>query len=232
MADNKQASQYFMQLYKDVWSQYDAQALAKYYDKQLMAYTADFEFCYEQFHQLLNFNHQNLAYMQPEFHRIIANGDKSLLAWFTTNHYDHQQKLVLSINTMSHYVIDDDKVKQINFMWDQPVAKVMGYSSEILGGLTNMLPEPLRELSLRELSLRELECFFHLIQSKTAKTIAKELNRSARTIESHISNIKQKLNLENVRDIVEYAYEHQLITLSPLFEQLYTAEINHDTQKN
>ncbi len=221
MADNKKASQYFTQLYHRVWSHYDVEALAQYYYKDLHAYTANFEFCYEQFHELLASNPNQLAYMQPEYHRIIAGTDNSILAWFTTNHFNHDNKLVMRINTMGHYVIEDEKVKKINFMWDQPVAKVMGYQQELLGNLTALLPE-----ELRGLSLRELECFFHLIQSKTAKMIAEELHRSVRTIESHIQNIKHKLQLNSIRDIVEYAYEKQLITLSPLFEKLYG--VNND----
>lgn len=227
MADNKKASQYFMQLYKDVWSKYDAQAMTKYYHKKVHANTAGYEFTFDQFHQLLSNNHNHFAYMQPEYHRIVSAGEDSILAWFTTNHFNAEHKLVMRINTMGHYVIEDDKIKQIDFMWDQPVAKVMGYQQELMGSLTALLPE-----KLRELSLRELECFFHLIQGKTAKIIAEELHRSIRTIETHIRNIKSKLHLEHIRDIIEYAYELQLISLSPLFEKLYGATVNNEPTKN
>ncbi|MBS0350625.1 MAG: helix-turn-helix transcriptional regulator [Proteobacteria bacterium] len=55
------------------------------------------------------------------------------------------------------------------------------------------------------LSQRELECFFYLIRGKTAKSIAKMLGISYRTVETHIDHLKNKLNCSSKTELIEYA---------------------------
>lgn len=52
------------------------------------------------------------------------------------------------------------------------------------------------------LSVRQSECLFYLIRGKTAKTIGDRLHLSPRTIESHIEDIKIKLNCHSKQELI------------------------------
>ncbi len=56
-----------------------------------------------------------------------------------------------------------------------------------------------------KLTDREMDCLFYLLRGCTGKQIAKQLNLSPRTVETHINNIKLRLGCENKSDIIEYA---------------------------
>lgn len=54
------------------------------------------------------------------------------------------------------------------------------------------------------LTYRELECCYYRMNGYSYKTIAKILNLSARTVESHINNIKQKTEKTTTDDLLKY----------------------------
>lgn len=56
-----------------------------------------------------------------------------------------------------------------------------------------------------QLSKRERECIKHYLEGKSAAQTAKVLSLSPRTIESHMENIKSKLNLSFKRELFEKA---------------------------
>lgn len=62
------------------------------------------------------------------------------------------------------------------------------------------------------LSHRELQCAHLMVRGKNAKTIAKMLSLSPRTIEHHIDNIKIKLNVTSKYQAVEKIIEYIHIT--------------------
>jgi DNA-binding CsgD family transcriptional regulator len=66
-------------------------------------------------------------------------------------------------------------------------------------------PEPLEELPLTP---AEARVFWEVIQGLTNKQISQRLFISPRTVQTHLSNILTKLNLENRSQLVRYAYEH------------------------
>jgi len=66
-----------------------------------------------------------------------------------------------------------------------------------------------------ELTDRELECLFYLVRGKTAKQTASLLFISKRTVESHMVNIKSKLNCATKSDLIEKAITDNLINLIP-----------------
>jgi DNA-binding CsgD family transcriptional regulator len=59
------------------------------------------------------------------------------------------------------------------------------------------------QVIVQQLSKREQECLFHLTHGKSAKEIAQSLGCSPRTIESHIDNIKFKLNCHSRSEIID-----------------------------
>lgn len=64
-------------------------------------------------------------------------------------------------------------------------------------------PEPLTE--------REKEILTLIVQGYTNREMGDALNISVRTVETHRSNIMEKLNLHSRVDLVRYAKEHKLI---------------------
>lgn len=63
------------------------------------------------------------------------------------------------------------------------------------------------------LTLREVEILRLIAQGYTNRQIAGSLNLSVRTVESHRSNLMDKLNLHSRLDLVRYASEHGLIKM-------------------
>lgn len=61
------------------------------------------------------------------------------------------------------------------------------------------------------LSARELDVLHLLVQGVTNKFIARQLNISNRTVETHRANIHRKLGTKTTPDLVKYAYAQQLI---------------------
>lgn len=64
-------------------------------------------------------------------------------------------------------------------------------------------PEPL--------TTREIEILRLIVQGHTNRQIASLLNISPRTVETHRSNLMDKLNLHSRADLVRYAAEHKLV---------------------
>ena len=77
------------------------------------------------------------------------------------------------------------------------------YLSPAIAQLLFRAPAPRNLLSTRERDI--LAC---LAQGQSSKQIAKALNLSVRTVESHRQNIRRKLELETQADLIRYAVEH------------------------
>lgn len=72
--------------------------------------------------------------------------------------------------------------------------------SEPEGATAKPLPLPLTPAETR--------VFWEVVQGGTNKQISEHLFISPRTVQTHLSNILSKLNLENRTQLVRYAYEH------------------------
>ncbi|TWC64045.1 response regulator transcription factor [Herbaspirillum sp. SJZ099] len=75
------------------------------------------------------------------------------------------------------------------------------YSAALLRQLTQPLPE--RDL----LTLREREVLKHIANGESNKQIARELDLSVRTVETHRLNIKRKLNIDGQAELIKFAVE-------------------------
>ena len=58
------------------------------------------------------------------------------------------------------------------------------------------------------LSAREQIILVHLAHGQSSKQIARALDLSVRTVETHRQNIRRKLDLETQADLIKYAVEH------------------------
>ena len=66
------------------------------------------------------------------------------------------------------------------------------------------------EDAFRELSDREMDVLVHLAKGKTNAEIGAILNLSEKTVGNYVSNMFEKLNLNNRIELAAYAYEHHL----------------------
>ncbi len=64
------------------------------------------------------------------------------------------------------------------------------------------------------LTTREREVFQLMAQGKTTRVLASLLNVSMKTIETHRGHIMEKLNLQNMIDLVKYAIHERIISLN------------------
>lgn len=60
-----------------------------------------------------------------------------------------------------------------------------------------------------EITGREHEVLKLIVQGQTSQEMARELNISPRTIETHRSNLLKKLGVKNTAELVRFALEHQ-----------------------
>lgn len=67
------------------------------------------------------------------------------------------------------------------------------------------------------LTLREVEVLRFIVNGHTNRQIASALNISVRTVETHRSNLMDKLNLHSRVDLVRYAAEHNLMKSEGIF---------------
>lgn len=72
------------------------------------------------------------------------------------------------------------------------------------------------------LTAREREVTQLLAEGKSSKEVASLLNLSAKTVETHRSNIMRKLNLHSVRDLVVYAIKNNIVSIE--MPQQFTSE--------
>lgn len=66
-----------------------------------------------------------------------------------------------------------------------------------------------------KLTLREEEILFYLIRGKTTKEIARILNISPRTVETHIDNLKIKFQIHNKAELIATCIEKGLLYTIP-----------------
>ena len=96
---------------------------------------------------------------------------------------------------------------------DEPASTILGALRTVAAGSTYLsaaiaqamfrAPAPRNPLSTRELDI--LAC---LAQGQSSKQIARVLDLSVRTVESHRQNIRRKLDLETQADLIRYAVQH------------------------
>ncbi len=66
------------------------------------------------------------------------------------------------------------------------------------------------EDAFRDISDREMDVLIHLAKGKTNAEIGERLNLSEKTVGNYVSNMFEKLHLNNRIELAAYAYEHHL----------------------
>jgi DNA-binding NarL/FixJ family response regulator len=96
---------------------------------------------------------------------------------------------------------------------DAPSSEILAALRSVASGGTYLSPAIAQRLfrtpvTRNVLSTREQDILACLAQGQASKQIARALNLSVRTVESHRQNIRRKLELETQADLIRYAVEH------------------------
>jgi len=96
---------------------------------------------------------------------------------------------------------------------DAPSSEILSALRTVATGGTYLSPSIAQRLfrapaPRNVLSTREQDILACLAQGQASKQIARALNLSVRTVESHRQNIRRKLELETQADLIRYAVEH------------------------
>ena len=100
------------------------------------------------------------------------------------------------------YVLKDAPGKDIVLAIDTVMAGGIYYSA----ALAKQLARPL--VQDNQLTVREQEVLQQLAKGESNKQIAKALDLSVRTVETHRLNIKRKLGIEGQAELIKYAVQH------------------------
>ena len=100
------------------------------------------------------------------------------------------------------YVLKDAPGKDIVLAIDTVMAGGIYYSA----ALARQLARPL--VQDKQLTLREQQVLRHLAEGESNKQIARALDLSVRTVETHRLNIKRKLGIEGQAELIKFAVQH------------------------
>jgi len=107
----------------------------------------------------------------------------------------------------SGYILKDTSSEEVYYAIKAVASGKTHYSSSI----TQMLIDnPVRHDN-GKLTTREQLILSHIAKGQSSKEIAKELNISFRTVEAHRRNIKSKLNIDTLAELVRYAVNFGLV---------------------
>ncbi|PCJ28927.1 MAG: hypothetical protein COA94_03335 [Rickettsiales bacterium] len=79
------------------------------------------------------------------------------------------------------------------------------FSEKVAQHIFSDLTSSMQNSSFQQLTPKEIECTALVARGWNNKAIAKKLNISTRTVEFHLSNIRNKLNINSRNDIVDIA---------------------------
>ena len=107
----------------------------------------------------------------------------------------------------SGYILKDTTSEEVYYAV-KAVAKGQTHFSSSIAKM--LIDKPARDTS-QKLTTREQLILTHVAQGKSSKEIARILNISFRTVEAHRRNMKSKLNIESLAELICYAVDHGLV---------------------
>ncbi|WP_397453008.1 response regulator [Pseudomonas sp. NA-150] len=120
--------------------------------------------------------------------------------------YDNQEYIATSIRAgASGYVLKNAPSREIIAAIEAIANGGTFYSAEVALKLASKKPDE------TELTPREIQVLVGLAQGLNNKTIARDLDISVRTVETHRLSIRRKLNVDKPAGLFKYAMEHGLM---------------------
>lgn len=107
----------------------------------------------------------------------------------------------------SGYVLKDTSSEEVYFA----IKAVAKGNTHFSSSIAKVLIDNPAKIESDKLTTREQVILSLVAQGQSSKEVARELNISFRTVDAHRRNIKAKLNIDCVADLVRYAINHGLI---------------------
>jgi len=107
----------------------------------------------------------------------------------------------------SGYILKDTTSEEVYYA----IKTVLNGKTHFSGSIANTLIKSPKKLENEKLTTREQLILSHIARGNTSKDVAKILNISFRTVEAHRRNMKVKLGLNSLAELVRYAVNHGLI---------------------
>jgi len=107
----------------------------------------------------------------------------------------------------SGYVLKDTSSEEVYYA----IKAVAKGNTHFSSSIAKTLIENPAKIENDKLTTREQIILSLVAQGLSSKEVAKELNISFRTVDAHRRNIKSKLNIDSLVDLVRYAINHGLI---------------------
>ena len=105
------------------------------------------------------------------------------------------------------YILKDTTLEEVYYAIKTVASGKVHFSSSIA---KTLLENPTK-LAKEKLTTREQVILSYIAQGHSSKAVAKILNISFRTVEAHRRNIKTKLQLESLAELIRYAVNHGLV---------------------
>ena len=108
------------------------------------------------------------------------------------------------------YVLKDAPGKDIVLAIDTVMAGGIYYSAVLARRLAGPASQPAAQPAAQDsqLTTREQEVLRHIANGESNKQIARQLDLSVRTVETHRLNIKRKLGIEGQAELIKFAVQH------------------------
>ena len=158
-------------------------------------------------------------------------------AFIEQNEQILQHENALTLIDIHTYAKDEKKFLLTNkkpFYLQEKLAGVIGHATELTSAKLQQICERLIETdkyfyptssknrsyqinnySHTSLTSREQDCMSYLVRGKTMKQIAQLMHISPRTVESHLTHIKEKLNCKTKSDLIEVGILQGYLNLIP-----------------
>ncbi|MDF1655107.1 MAG: helix-turn-helix transcriptional regulator [Coxiellaceae bacterium] len=197
-------------IHQNVWSDASVQSFKTHFSPKFKAFAGQVEQSSEDWTAFLFALKSSELKLVIDVKDAIVRGGDRLMVISTWKFIDPFGCERLVVESMMNYVFERNMVTELFYMWD--------YRLQQLTTLLESVPakEALSAEQIKaQLTPRELQCFLYVVQGRTAKQIASELQLSKRTVEEYLNHMKQKLGLTYLSDAISYAFNGGLFHVSP-----------------
>ena len=136
-----------------------------------------------------------------------------------TDQLDDTKVLIFSMHDSAEFVTSSIQAGASGYILKDTTSEEVYYAIKaVANGKTHfsssiakvLIENPVRSGN-EKLTTREQVILSYIAQGNSSKEIARILNISFRTVEAHRRNIKAKLNIDSLAELVRYAVNHGLV---------------------